>query len=561
MDRVQVRPPSLYLPARITGLGLLLTVLWLTGCASRPINEPISTVDPNSGYRPKLLIHRRENNDPSTLFVLSFSGGGTRAAALSYGVLEELRRTEIIFDGQARRLIDEVDIITGVSGGSFTALSYALYGDEMFAEYEQRFLKRNVQSALMWRSFNPLNWGKLLSRHYGRSELAAEYYDEILFEGATFADLAKSPGPVAIATGTDMSIGTRLGFYQNDFDLICSNLDTVNLSRAAATSSAVPVVLSPVTFNNYGGSCGYKYPLWVDDILRLDEQGRPAGRALEHYHDMKAFQDSANRPYLHLVDGGVADNIGVRGVMDTMQEAFLSNDFAGERGFGEIRRVVVIVANANAQSAGSNQWEKRESPPGMIKQLLQSSGVPIERYSFETIELMKDRAAITAWRRELQVAQARLSGMSLEDAEKKFPAIDVYVMAISFDRIVDPERKNRFMSMPTSFVLPEEDVDGLREVAGELMRQSPEYQDLLQSFGLSVEEGGARQKWPGHERLPGGGFTRALFLGGRRRIPCPAGTLGHAGGRHVAQSGGCPWPGLAGLQHTCNVGRGAKPAG
>jgi NTE family protein len=203
---------------------------------------------------------------------------------------------------------------------------------------------------------------------------------------------------------------------------------------------------------------------------------------------MKAFRDSANRPYLHLVDGGVADNIGVRGVMDTMQEAFLSADFAGERGFGGIRRVVIIVANANAQSAGSNQWEKKESPPGMVKQLLQSSGVPIERYSFETIELMKDRAAIASWRRDLQVAQARLSGMSKEQAEKKFPAIDVYVMAVSFDRIVDPERKSRFMAMPTSFVLPEEDVDGLRAVAGELMRQSPEYQDLLQAFGVDVDE-------------------------------------------------------------------------
>ena len=63
--------------------------------------------------------------------MLSFSGGGTRAAAFSYGVLEELRRTEITVDGQRRRLIDEVDIITGVSGGSFTALAYALHGERL----------------------------------------------------------------------------------------------------------------------------------------------------------------------------------------------------------------------------------------------------------------------------------------------------------------------------------------------------------------------------------------------------------------------------------------------
>lgn len=462
---------------------LAAAALALGGCASRPVNEPLAQVDPGGGYRPSVLVPRRENNERSTLFILSFSGGGTRAAALSYGVLEELRRTEITVDGEARRLIDEVDLITGVSGGSFTALSYALYGDRLFDEYEQRFLKRNVQGALMWRAFNPLNWFKLLSGDYGRSELAAEYYDEILFEGATFADLIDAPGPVAVATGTDMSIGTRFGFYQNDFDLICSNLDTVSISRAAATSSAVPVVLSPVTLNNYGGSCGYQYPAWVRDIVAIDPHKRPAGRALERYKYMEALQDSTNRPYLHLVDGGVSDNIGVRGVLDTLEEAFISKDFAAERGFAVVDKIVIIVVNAHSEDA--NDWEKRESPPGLFTQLMQSSGVPIEHYSFETVELMKDRAAAAAWRRELMVAQAQLAGMTREQAEASVPGIDTFVFEVSFDHIRDPERRRQFMDLPTSFVLPDEDVDRLREVAGELIRQSPDFRELLRSYGSS----------------------------------------------------------------------------
>jgi NTE family protein len=134
----------------------LLVALTLVGCASRPVNEPIAKVDPRAGYRPYLLIPKRQNNDPHTLFVLSFSGGGTRAAAFSYGVLEEFRRTNLVVDGQRRRLIDEIDVITGVSGGGFTALAYALYGDRLFSEYEQRFLKRDVQGALVARAANPL---------------------------------------------------------------------------------------------------------------------------------------------------------------------------------------------------------------------------------------------------------------------------------------------------------------------------------------------------------------------------------------------------------------------
>ena len=127
----------------------LLAAAVLAGCASRPINQPITQVDPKAGYRPHLLIPKRQNNDPHTFLVLSFSGGGTRASAFSYGVLEQLRRTEIVIDGQRRRLIDEVDLITGVSGGSFTALAYALHGERLFSEYEQRFLKRDVQGALL----------------------------------------------------------------------------------------------------------------------------------------------------------------------------------------------------------------------------------------------------------------------------------------------------------------------------------------------------------------------------------------------------------------------------
>ena len=465
---------------------LIIAGLVLAGCASRPINEPITQVDPKSGYRPYLLIPKRQNNDPHTLFVLSFSGGGTRAAAFSYGVLEELRRTDIMIDGQRRRLIDEVDVITGVSGGSFTALSYALYGDRLFSEYEERFLKRDVQGTLVGRAANPLNWGKYIGGTAGRSELAAEYYDEILFEGATFGDLMTKNGPVALATGTDLSTGSRLAFYQNDFDLLCSDLSKVRLSRAAATSSAVPVVLSPVTLNNYGGNCNFQYPLWVRSVSNPDNPARPAGRAYQRYLEMNAFQNSKDRPYIHLVDGGVSDNIGVRGVLEFLEESAASAAFQGQMGFGAIKRVILLVVNSH--SSPKTDWDREETPPGMAVQLMQASGVPIDRFSFETVETMKDRAEIMAWRRELLVAQARLAGATEEEAEKKVPKVTLEVVDVSFDGIKEPKGRAYFMNLPTSFVLPPEDVDRLRDVAGELLRQSADYQAVINNFGKAVGE-------------------------------------------------------------------------
>src|SRR5499426_3653899 len=459
----------------------LLAAATLAGCASRPVNERMAQVDPKSGYRPYLLIPKRQNNDLHTLFVLSFSGGGTRAAAFSYGVLEELRRTEITIGGQRRRMIDEVDMITGVSGGSFTALAYALYGDRLFSEYEERFLKRDVQGALLARGMNPFNWWKFVGGSAGRSELAAEYYDEILFEGATFGDLLAKPGPIAIATGTDISSGSRLAFFQNDFDLLCSDLNKVRLSRAAAASSAVPVVLSAVTFNNYGGTCGYQYPAWVRDVANPESRARPSGRAVQRYHEMQEFQDSKERPYIHLVDGGLADNIGVRGVLEGIEELGASAAFRGEVGFGVIHRIVLVVVNA--RSSPRTDWDRQESPPGTVAQLLQSSGVPIERYSFETVETMKDMAEVWKWRRELLVDRARLAGATEAQAEAKVPKITLEVLDVSFEAIPDPKERDYFMNLPTSFVLPPEDVDRLREVAGRLLRQSPEYESILRELG------------------------------------------------------------------------------
>jgi NTE family protein len=106
----------------------LLSLFALCGCASRPVNPRITQVHKSTGYR--FETRHLNNHDKGNLVILAFSGGGTRAAAFSYGVLKFLHRAQVISaDGTTSRLIDAVDVITGVSGGSFTALAYGLYGD------------------------------------------------------------------------------------------------------------------------------------------------------------------------------------------------------------------------------------------------------------------------------------------------------------------------------------------------------------------------------------------------------------------------------------------------
>jgi len=228
---------------RAAPLGLFVaSLLVLAGCATRPVNPPLAHYEPAKGYFMADRLAQRNRGSKDNLVFLAFSGGGTRAAAFSYGVLEALRRIEIASaSGTKIRLLDAVDVITGVSGGSFTALAYGLYGEKLFDDYDTRFLKRDVQGELIARALNPLDWGDLLSVGWGRSELAANYYDEILFNGATMADMPHT-GPVIAVGATDLASGSRIVFSPQTFNVMCADLSSFRLARAAAASSAVPVV-------------------------------------------------------------------------------------------------------------------------------------------------------------------------------------------------------------------------------------------------------------------------------------------------------------------------------
>jgi NTE family protein len=163
------------------------------------------------------------------LLILAFSGGGTRAAAFAYGVLEELAATPVVLGGRPRRLLDEVDLISAVSGGSFTAAYYGLYGDRVFHDFETEFLKRPVEEQLVVQLLRPRNWVRLASLYFNRSQLAADYYDEHLFRGATFADLEQRSGPEILINATDLSREVALR------SLAFSSTPSVRTCRAIAS--------------------------------------------------------------------------------------------------------------------------------------------------------------------------------------------------------------------------------------------------------------------------------------------------------------------------------------
>jgi NTE family protein len=483
--RLRWRGPMLRNAVRVALLSAsLAALLGLAACATRPVNPPITHVDPTAGYRfQSRLQHFKDKED---VVVLAFSGGGTRAAAFSYGVLEALHRIEVIGpQGDRQRLIDSVNVISGVSGGSFTALAYGLYGDRLFAEYEQRFLKRDVEGELLRRALSPRYWPSLASTGWGRSELAAELYDEILFDGATYADLQRGKGPMIIATATDLSSGARFYYTQVMFDIMCSDLGSVRLSRAAASSSGVPVMMSPVTLNNYGGTCGFRELPLLKVITDPAHSARPEARALQELNELRSYENASDHPYIHLVDGGVADNLGMRSVIDIMDELEALHMLGYSTRFDAIKRLIVFVVNS--LSTRPNQWDKSESPPGTVEVLLKTSGVPINHYSYEAVELLRDTAARWKMLRKIRDSGAIADRNNPAMAEvMRVPDIEVYVVDVSFAGVKDNAEREYLNTLPTSFALSPEAVDRLRAAAGTVLLDSPDFRQYLKDMGERI---------------------------------------------------------------------------
>jgi NTE family protein len=440
---------------------LLLWLLLAGGCAHYPVNAPLAAVNPTAGYRFETAVTGTNADD--LLLVLAFSGGGTRAAALSYGVLEELAKTEVGRPGREHRLLDDVNLVSAVSGGSITAAYYTLWGDRIFKDYEARFLKKPVQTGLLFRLLAPWNLARVASPRYSSSDLAAKYYDQLLFQGATFGDLTPRPGrPFLIVNATDLAIGARFEFTQDQFDLLQSDLSRFPVARAVAASAAFPPYLGPVILKNYSAEHPAPEPEFVTSVL---SNSAASSRLKDLALQERSYIDGDRRKYIHLVDGGIADNLGLRGPV----ERAIKLEEPGRNPPGPVkipRRLAVIVVDASTERDFG--WDAKDRTLGLGSVISSVAQIVGNRYSFETIELFREVTA--RLEREREAAQT---------GETPAVKMETYVVELHFSQLADAGDRRFFNTVPTSLQLPAPTVDRLEQLAKVELENNPEFHRLV----------------------------------------------------------------------------------
>ena len=419
------------------GLVLVLSLM-LGACATAP-GAPINA--PLGGLRADVEGRAPVGDD---LIVLALSGGGARAASFHLGVLQALRDTP---GRDGRPLSEHIALITSVSGGSVLAAYYGLHGEAGLDTFDAAYLGRE------WRVRGPSSPLGLVGALRGgmngpgqlRAWLAANVYGD-----ATMGDLTH--GPRVILNATDLYNSTPFAFTQFFFEGLCSDVRQIRVADAVAASMAVPVAFRPVVMESYGARCPGP-PAWVPRVLadrNAGENVHQTARAFQNYRG----DTFAAQHFVHLVDGGVADNLGMLSLQVMRVDGPPAPLTAREA--LQARRILFLVVNAEYIRPRTFQQNATDAI-GAYEMMYSPVDVATE---------VAKRASADVWRAQLPEYQRALRewrcGLPQDVLRANWRCDDITLsMDVITFRDMTPGEYETLFDTATDVSLPRETVDAL----------------------------------------------------------------------------------------------------
>lgn len=446
-------------------LVVAISLFAIGGCASIH-NDPVNVPAADSRGARATVDLEAGGADDSTVIGLSFSGGGMRAAAFAYGVLTEMEQVPFRRTGS---MLDNIEFISGVSGGSVTAAYFGLYKRAGLATFRERFLLRNAEEGLQTTLSVP-NLARALAGGINDSTGFPHWLDANLFQGATFGQLARSGRPHVWINASDIYNRTPFTFEPTVFNAMCSDLSAYPVADAVAASAAVPVAFAPIVIQTFPRQCNDPLPAWVGrarDNPSASPMLKSFARALSRYHD-------GSMPYIKLLDGGLVDNYGLAGFSISRLSADTPYGPLTPRQAVRLRRVLFLVVDAKTGVAGD--WINTVEGPSGVDLVKAAADTAIDasvNTSFTAFDrIMNDwQAALVRWRCALSPAErARYgAGPSWNCRDIRF-----FVGRVGFDQLA-ASRAAELETIPTRFQLPAAQVDAIIDAGRDAMRANPTF--------------------------------------------------------------------------------------
>jgi NTE family protein len=248
----------------------------------------------------------------------------------------------------------------------------------------------------------------------------------------------------------------RFSFLQEYFDLLCSDLSSFPISSAGTASSAVPILFNPVVVRNYSG-CTSPLDSWVETIpARITY----SNRLTTTVDNLKTYGLKEQRPYIHLIDGGVTDNLGLLAMYEMIEIAGGAPSFLNTLGVKPAKNMIFI--SVNASTAPQYNIEKSDEIPPIESTLNAVSDIQLHRYNDATLQLFKD--SIKRWS---------------DDVSTDAHTVTPYFIEIDFKSIQHKDRRLFFNQIPSSLSLTQDQIDNLIQVGHELLLNNAEFKKFL----------------------------------------------------------------------------------
>lgn len=357
-------------------LPTLLLAALLSACATRTRRSTLGNAwqatEPQMDMGRYENVQKRPGQRGDIAVAVAISGGGMRAANFAAGVLQALEKIPVKgADGGVSNLLREVDYFSTASGGGLAAVSYVLH----LAEYQQRHPEDPMAKEFR---FGPKregdsmedpsgrNWRDALSRNYQASMIRA------LFNPIMMGSMNR--GDVLERRLDDNVVGEINGRTPTLGDIFVPRGQTPRLpywvANATVFENGAIFPFTPDILEKYGIT-GY----WHRETYR----DLPAGGAAElplsvglkasasfpvaiPPSNLKSCIDKENSS-LHLMDGGVADNLGV-----ITATRLLNQDPA--------RKKVLIVIDA--YNGTTEPFSKGGVAPGIMSSALRTASISLD---------------------------------------------------------------------------------------------------------------------------------------------------------------------------------------
>ena len=425
----------------------------VAGCAA-------SDVGPINGSTAQLAAFENEfipdpGDDGSTVIGLALSGGGTRAAAFGYGVLRGLDDVIIDQHPYERSLVDDIRMVSGVSGGAVLAGYFGMKGRDEYKHFRDAFLIRNAEESMRTSIFSPVTAINALNGGANDRSSFTRWLDDNIFHGATYSSFRWPNAPSIWISASDIYHRVPFHFSVETFAALCSNLKDVKIADAVGASAAVPVVFKPMTVKANHGACAYRQPDWLKQAMKDPDSSlrlQAYGRALENYK-------SAGINYIKLLDGALTDNLGVTPLAMARASSRTAHGPLSAREAVRLKTFIYIVADAGREA--EYPWVKELHGPGIAEILDAVADTAISSSVREGFDALK--LAMSQWRRDVidyrcsltlkTVASYRgsLDGWNCRDVRFYVQRLSVHdlpaAMQVSFNKI------------PTRLSLPADEVD------------------------------------------------------------------------------------------------------